>query len=355
MDSHFVLGISEGDNITKKLTKTNKIVIAVILVIVATVSTIFGVKAYNDYQDKQAINSSLSHISNIDKSFTAEGNQAKKLASLKSMENEYSNYKKSQKVFSEVSNKYTDEIAKMKKVFIDGYDAAISKNTLSNIDKITDKSSLNTAKTNLQNELKLITDEKDTVCDTKGLTTYNTKINTVIKAYDARIKSIEDEEAKAAAEAKSSKDAETKAAAEAATKKAGEVKDAQAKSSKDAETKAAAEAATKKAGEVKDAQAKSSSKGSNSKSSRISNGSDKKSANHDRNSYHGSWTEYWSTDKNGKEIPGTRIRHYEDGCVIAPDRKFYTGEQWAALLGLNYHGWTIDAHGNKIPGSDVYK
>jgi hypothetical protein len=328
LDSHFVLGISEGDNITKKLTKTNKIVIAVILVIVATVSTIFGVKAYNDYQDKQAINSSLSHISNIDKSFTAEGNQAKKLASLKSMENEYSNYKKSQKVFSEVSNKYTDEIAKMKKVFIDGYDAAISKNTLSNIDKITDKSSLNTAKTNLQNELKLITDEKDTVCDTKGLTTYNTKINTVIKAYDARIKSIEDEEAKAAAEAKSSKDAETKAAAEAATKKAGEVKDAQAKSS---------------------------SKGSNSKSSRISNGSDKKSANHDRNSYHGSWTEYWSTDKNGKEIPGTRIRHYEDGCVIAPDRKFYTGEQWAALLGLNYHGWTIDAHGNKIPGSDVYK
>lgn len=211
----------------KKFTKTNKIVIVTILVLFAAAATIFGVKAYSNYQDKQAINSSLSEISKLDKNFAVEADSAKKLTILKNIENEYSSYKKSQKVFSDVNNKYTDAISKMKKVFTDGYDEVVTKNTLSNIDKITDKNSLNNAKTNLQNELKLITDDKDIVCDAKDLTNYNARIETIIKSYDARIKSIEDEAAKAAAEAKAKQEAQAKVKAEADRKAAAARSEAQ--------------------------------------------------------------------------------------------------------------------------------
>jgi hypothetical protein len=208
-------------DIMKKFTKTYKIFIVVILVLVATASTVLGVKAYSNYQDEKSINSSLSNISQIDKKFDSETDRAKKLTILENIEKGFTSYKKSRKVFSKVSSKYTSEISKMKKYFTDGYGEAVDKNTISDVSTINDKTVLSTYISNLQNEEKIISNEANYVCNSNQVNTYNSKINATIDSYNAKIKAIEDAEAKAAAEAKAEADAKAaadeKAKQEAAT------------------------------------------------------------------------------------------------------------------------------------------
>jgi hypothetical protein len=271
-----------------------KAAIIIILVLVAAALIIFGVKAYRNYQDEKSINSSLSNISQIDKKFNSETDRAKKLTILENIEKDFTNYKKSRKVFSKVSSTYTSEISKMKKYFTDGYDEAIEKNTISDVSAINDKTVLSTNISNLQAEEKLVANEVNYVCDSKQLNTYSNKINTTIDSYNDRIKAIEDAEAKAAAEAKAKADAEAAAA-----------------------EKAKQEAAAKQ------------------KENQSNNGSNSSGKASGSSSNHGSWKDTWEVDANGNEIPGTRVRHYEDGSVIGPDGKFYTAEEWATKEGLD--------------------
>jgi ribosomal protein L12E/L44/L45/RPP1/RPP2 len=203
-------------DIMKKFAKTHKILIIVILVLVATVSTILGVNAYNNYQDKKSINSSLSNISQINKKFDSETDRAKKLTILENIEKGFTNYKKSRKVFNEVSIKYTSEISKMKKCFTDEYDKTIEKNTISDVSTIDDKTVLSSNVSNLQAEGKLVADEVNYVCNSNQVNTYTTKINTLVDSYNNRIKAIEDAEAAAKAKA----DAEAAAAAKKAAEEA---------------------------------------------------------------------------------------------------------------------------------------
>ena len=228
------------DNIMKKLSQLKKIVIAIILAVVVIIIAAISVLAYHNYKNTQAVNSIGVKIASVDKKFIHTTDESSKFTILKSLENDFIKAENSEKhltifdhfsilihqdslfnVFSlSISNrtnlKYQNEISKLKKLIIGSYDIAISKDTLTNVDTITDKSALNTAETNLSTELKLITSEKDIVTTSTQLNAYTTKINALTTSYAARVKAIEDAEAKAVAEAKAKADAE--AAAEAVAK-----------------------------------------------------------------------------------------------------------------------------------------
>lgn len=176
-----------------------KIGIAIILILATTVITVYGYKVYINYKNQQKIAASLSEIMNIDKDFNNKTDRTKKLTILKNIKKEYSDCNKSKETFNEVKTKYESEIKKMHQTFVKGYDEIITKNSIADVSKINDKKVLNDDKTNLQNELKVITDEKGVVCDKKNALEYQNKINVLITSYDTRIKAIEDDEAAAKA------------------------------------------------------------------------------------------------------------------------------------------------------------
>ena len=104
----------------------------------------------------------------------------------------------------------------MQKVFREEYNKTLTDNTLKEIDKISDKEQLNTDKTNLNELLQTIQNEKDIVCTESEVKEHETKITDLIKSYEDRITKIEEEEKKAAEEAVKQAEEEARKQAEAA-------------------------------------------------------------------------------------------------------------------------------------------
>ena len=98
----------------------------------------------------------------------------------------------------------------MKSFFSSDYDKTISENTLTDIDKLTDKSKITTAKENLESFLNTIESENVTL-KLENLEEKTTVAQELIEKYANRIKAIEEEEAKKKAEEEARKKAEEEA------------------------------------------------------------------------------------------------------------------------------------------------
>ena len=130
-------------------------------------------------------------------------------------------YSKTDMPLDEIIQQYNDEIGTMKSYFTSEYEKTISDNTLNNLGEITDKESINTAKSNLSALSETITSETDTVCTEEEALTYTDSINALIISYENRITAIEEQEKKEAEE-KAKKEAEEKARQEEAARQAAQ-------------------------------------------------------------------------------------------------------------------------------------
>lgn len=280
----------------KKFTK-KEIIIIFIIVIIASILVINGINAYKSYKNHKLTTAYESQISNIYKGFIKEKDDNKKINSLKELLKDFNEYKKSNNYLKDVNKDYEDKINKIKKYFTKEYDTQINKNTLANIDKINDINIFDNAKTNLQNEIKIIDKNGTVVCDKKQIDNYYNNINKLITSYDSRIKTIQEKEA-----AKAAADAKAKADAEAAAKVV-QASQNSAKTSSSSNNDNNSTSASKSS--------KSSGSSSGSSSTTKSSGSSTGTGSSGNGRYITGYT--WQTDSNGNEIPGTKITHYSDG------------------------------------------
>ncbi len=108
----------------------------------------------------------------------------------------------------------------MKLFFSNDYDKTISDNTLTDVDKNSDKTQLTTAKESLEKLLTIMGTENETL-KLENLEEKTTNAQQLIKTYTERIKTIEEEaKRKAEEEAKKKAEEEAKKKAEEAKKKA---------------------------------------------------------------------------------------------------------------------------------------
>ena len=117
-------------------------------------------------------------------------------------------------MIKEIDEKYHSVISDMQKAIKEEYDKILTDNTLNDIDKISDKEQLNSAKTKLNELLQTIQNEKDVVCTEDEVKEYETKITGLVKSYEDRVTAIEKEEQakKEAEEKKAKEEAERQAA-----------------------------------------------------------------------------------------------------------------------------------------------
>lgn len=195
---------------TKNLIKENKkkvviSTITIILVAIIGTSFYFVYKQNEERKIQEYVTSEVTKIEKNYKDFEGEEDRVKKIEQLKTLISETEKYEKESKSkeikgSEEVIASYKKSIKSMKDYFVKGYDETISNNTLEEVEKITDKGQLSTAKGNLENLLATIKSEEAIVLDKKDIKTYEEKINSLIDSYNKRIEAIEKEEAEKAAE-----------------------------------------------------------------------------------------------------------------------------------------------------------
>lgn len=191
--------------------KSKKVIIPIIIaVIVLIIASVLGYRYYQQHELQKKIDTAIAQIEKTETDFNKKDTREDKVTLLQSISKEHVDYEKSKDVIKEIDEKYHSVISDMQKVFREEYDKSLTDNTLKEIDKISDKEKLNTTKTNLNELLQTIQNEKDIVCTENEVKEYETKITNLIKSYEDRITKIEEEEKKAAEE-EARKQAETAA------------------------------------------------------------------------------------------------------------------------------------------------
>lgn len=203
------------------------ILIAILLIICAIV----GVFMYHKYQRQKELDTYTARIMAYHDSFSNTDDRSEKIEILQNISKDFTTYSKTDTPLNEIIQQYNDEIDAMKSYFTSEYEKTISDNTIENLEEITDKESINTAKANLSALSETITSETDSVCTEEEVLTYTDSINALITSYENRITAIEEQEKKEAEE-KAKKEAEEKARQEEAARQAAQ-KAQQASSSGD--------------------------------------------------------------------------------------------------------------------------
>ena len=96
----------------------------------------------------------------------------------------------------------------MKEYFVSYYDETLNKNTLKEIENISDTDKINKSKENLNKLIELINTQKDVILNDESYEKYSKTINETIKSYEDRInelKKAEEEAAKKKAEEEAKK------------------------------------------------------------------------------------------------------------------------------------------------------
>ena len=203
--------------ISKNKKKFAILLIAILLII----SAIVGVFMYQKYQRQKDLDTYTVQITAYHDSFSNIDDRNEKIEILQNISKDFTVYSKTDMPLDEIIQQYNDEIGTMKSYFTSEYEKTISDNTLNNLGEITDKESINTAKSNLSALSETITSETDTVCTEEEALTYTDSINALIISYENRITAIEEQEKKEAEE-KAKKEAEEKARQEEAARQAAQ-------------------------------------------------------------------------------------------------------------------------------------
>ena len=195
----------------KNIISENKKKFAILLIaILLIISAIVGVFMYQKYQRQKELDTYTTQITTYHDSFSNTDDRSEKIEVLQNISKDFTSYNKTDTPLNEIIQQYNDEIGTMKSYFTSEYAKTISDNTLENIEEITDKERINTAKANLSALSEIITSETDTVCTEEEALTYTDSINTLITSYENRITAIEEQE-KREAEEKAKKEAEKEA------------------------------------------------------------------------------------------------------------------------------------------------
>ena len=206
----------------KNITSKNKKKFAIILIaIFIIISAIVGVFIYQKYQRQKELDTYTTQITAYHDSFSNTDDRSEKIEILQNISKDFTTYSKTDTPLDEIIQQYNDEIDAMKSYFTSEYEKTISDNTIENLEEITDKESINTAKANLSALSETITSETDTVCTEEEALTYTDSINTLITSYENRITAIEEQEKKEAEE-KAKKEAEEKARQEEEARQAAQ-------------------------------------------------------------------------------------------------------------------------------------
>lgn len=192
--------------ISENKKKFATILIVILLIIIAVI----GVFIHQKYQRQKELDTYTAQIVEYNDSFSNTDDRNKKIEILQNISEDFTAYNKTDTPLDEIIRQYNDGIDTMKSYLISEYEKTISDNTLENLEEITDKESINTAKTNLSALSETITSETDTVCTEEEALAYTDSINTLIISYENRITAIEEQE-KREAEEKAKKEAEEEA------------------------------------------------------------------------------------------------------------------------------------------------
>ncbi|WP_270486514.1 hypothetical protein [Holdemanella biformis] len=185
----------------KKILEEKRKLITCILIVIITLATIGGIYIYKSNVNEKEIKQLTARITSVYDDFEKTENRNDKLKELKSLNQEFDEYKKTDKSVKEVVICYEDNLTKMKKYFTDEYNKIIGENTLENSDKEEDKNKITVAKNNLVSLLETIKKETGIVCSKKESETYVNRLSEEISSYTERLKKIEEKE-KAAIEQK---------------------------------------------------------------------------------------------------------------------------------------------------------
>ena len=200
--------------------KRKVVLITVIILILAIIGSIGGYAIYKQNKIKERSAEVKSDIADNLEIFD-KGDRNKKLEIFKKLSTNKNAYQKEEYHQKGVLDDFENTLEKMKSFFSSDYDKTLSENTLTDIDKLTDKSKIATAKENLESLLNTIESENVTL-KLEKLEEKTTIAQDLIEKYTNRIKTLE-EEAKKKAEEEAKKKAEEEAkknAEEEAKKKA---------------------------------------------------------------------------------------------------------------------------------------
>lgn len=144
--------------------KKKKIVlITVIVSILAIIGSVGGYTVYTQAKIKERSAEVKADIADTWEKFTKEEDRNKKLEVFKKLSTSKSAYQKEEHRQKEVLKDFENTLKKMKTFFSKDYDKVISENTLTDIDNISDKVKITTAKENLEKLLETIESENDTL------------------------------------------------------------------------------------------------------------------------------------------------------------------------------------------------
>ena len=188
--------------------KRKVVLITVIILILAIIGSIGGYAIYKQNKIKERSAEVKSDIADNLEIFD-KGDRNKKLEIFKKLSTNKNAYQKEEYHQKEVLDDFENTLEKMKSFFSSDYDKTLSENTLTDIDKLTDKSKIATAKENLESLLNTIESENVTL-KLEKLEEKNTIAQDLIEKYTNRIKALE-EEAKKKAEEEAKKKAESAA------------------------------------------------------------------------------------------------------------------------------------------------
>lgn len=141
--------------------KKKKIMCVTAIVIISVViCSVGGYTVYKQNKIKERSAKVKAEIVENLKKFEKEGERDKKLELFEKVETDKSEYQKEKDYQKEVVTEFDKILKKMKSFFSEDYDKVIAENTLTDIEKNTDKEKITTAKNNLENLLNTIESEK---------------------------------------------------------------------------------------------------------------------------------------------------------------------------------------------------
>ncbi|MBS6888110.1 MAG: hypothetical protein E6860_11320 [Clostridium sp.] len=189
-----------------KITNKTKVIV-IITIIVLLLLSIFLVTRLQKEKESE-ITSSKSNITLIYTDFEEKTEINEKFEILNNLISSFEEYKNEDDTYSEVTTEYEDKIKLMKEYFVSYYDETLNKNTLKEIENISDTDKINKSKENLNKLIELINTQKDVTLDEKSYLKYEETIKSTIKSYDDRLDSLKQ---KAEEEAAAKKKAEEEA------------------------------------------------------------------------------------------------------------------------------------------------
>lgn len=178
--------------------KRKVVLVTVIILILAIIGSIGGYAIYKQNKIKERSAEVRSDIANNLEIFD-KGDRNKKLEIFKKLSTNKNAYQKEEYHQKGVLDDFENTLEKMKSFFSSDYDKTLSENTLTDLDKLTDKSKIATAKENLESLLNTIESENVTLKFEK-LEEKTTIAQDLIEKYTNRIKALEEEEKKKAEE-----------------------------------------------------------------------------------------------------------------------------------------------------------